>query len=137
MVKLRLKRIGKKFQPFYRIVAIQARTKRQGEPLEELGTYDSIKKELKLDKDKINEWLNKGAQPTNTVERLLIKEGILPEKKHKKVFNIKPGNKAQERANAKEEKKAEKEEKPAEEVKEDKVEEIKEEETKENKEESK
>ncbi len=123
MVKLRLKRLGKKNSPFYRIVAIPARTKREGKTLEDLGHYDPIKKELKLDKERAEYWLNSGAQPTDTVKRLLIKEGVIKEdKSEKKSFKKEPGRKAQERKAKKDEKKeepAKKEEKETE-VKEEK-----------------
>lgn len=80
MVKLRLKRIGKKNQPHYRIVVTPARTKRDGKSLDYLGYYNprTNPKALKIDKEKTKKWLSNGAQPTDTVRYLLIKEGILP-----------------------------------------------------------
>lgn len=110
MVKIRLKRLGKKNSPFYRIVVIPARTKREGKTLEEIGHYDPMKKELKLDKERAEFWINSGAQPTNTVKRFLIKEGVIKaDKADKKEFKKKPGRKSEERS-AKKKEKAEKKE---------------------------
>ncbi len=74
MIRIRLTRKGKKHSPFYRIVVTDKRTKRDGEPLEEIGTYDPKTKELKLDKSKAESWIKKGAQPTETVASLLKKQ---------------------------------------------------------------
>ena len=71
MVKIRLKRQGRKKKPFYRIVVTDIRTRRNGKPLEELGYYNPHSKELKLDKAKAQEWLSKGAIPSETAERLI------------------------------------------------------------------
>ncbi len=81
MVKLRLKRMGAKKQAFYRIVAMDAKTKRDGKAIEELGFYDPIKQpaEVKIDKEKALKWLNEGAQPSDTVKNLFSKEGIMKE----------------------------------------------------------
>ncbi|MFV0288068.1 MAG: 30S ribosomal protein S16 [Mycoplasmatales bacterium] len=81
MVKLRLKRMGAKKQAFYRIVAMDARTKRDGKAIEELGFYDPIKQpaEVKIDKEKALKWLKEGAQPSDTVKNLFAKEGIMKE----------------------------------------------------------
>ena len=73
MVRIRLSRRGKKKAPFYRIIVTDIRTKRDGAPIEEIGTYNSKTKELKLDKAKAQEWIKKGAQPTETVVSLLKK----------------------------------------------------------------
>jgi small subunit ribosomal protein S16 len=77
-VKLRLKKMGSKKRPFYRIVAADARSPRDGKFIEIIGTYDSIKQpaEVKIDKEKAIKWLNHGAQPTDTVKSLFKKEGI-------------------------------------------------------------
>lgn len=106
MVKIRLKRFGKKQRPYYRIVAIKARTKRQGESLEDLGSYDPIKKTINVEADKIKVWLEKGAQPTDTVKNILVKNNVIKADKYIKKFNSKPGRKAQERAMKAEEAKA-------------------------------
>lgn len=70
-VKIRLSRIGKKQAPFYRIVAIDSRKKRDGECLQDLGTYDALNSTIvRFDEEGVNSWLAKGAIPTDTVKRL-------------------------------------------------------------------
>jgi small subunit ribosomal protein S16 len=78
-VKLRLKRMGAKKRPFYRIVAADSRTPRDGKVLEELGYYNPLTNpaEIKLDETRVNYWLDTGAQPTDTVRNILKKQGIL------------------------------------------------------------
>ncbi|MEB3205939.1 MAG: 30S ribosomal protein S16 [Vampirovibrionales bacterium] len=71
MVKLRLKRFGRKKSPFYRVVAINSASKRQGAPLEELGYYDPIRKLLKLNLDHVSAWVSKGAEVSDAVQRLV------------------------------------------------------------------
>ncbi|TPV92857.1 MAG: 30S ribosomal protein S16 [Myxococcales bacterium FL481] len=75
-VKLRLSRAGARKRPFYRIVAADARSPRDGRFLEKLGTYDPLaaKSGLFLKRDRVDYWLGVGAQPTNTVARLLRKQ---------------------------------------------------------------
>jgi small subunit ribosomal protein S16 len=71
-VKIRLSRIGKKNRPYWRIVAVDSRDKRDGECLENLGTYDPIRHEIvQLHKDKIDLWVSKGAQCSLTVKKLI------------------------------------------------------------------
>lgn len=79
MVKLRLKRMGKKHAPFYRIVASDSRSPRDGRFIEELGTYDPVKADapVTLNKEAALKWLRNGAQPTDTVKSILRKEGVL------------------------------------------------------------
>jgi len=81
MVKIRLRRMGKKKSPFYRIVVADSRYPRDGRFIEELGFYDPMKNpvEIKVDADKTKEWLVKGAQPTETVKSLLKKSGVIGE----------------------------------------------------------
>lgn len=76
-VKIRLKRIGAKKNPFYRIVVADARSPRDGRFVEELGNYDPMSKKLVVDGDKAVDWIKKGAQPTETVRSLLKKNGVL------------------------------------------------------------
>ena len=80
-VKLRLKRMGAKKRPFYRIVAADSRSPRDGRFIETVGTYNPVANpaEIKIDKEIAIKWLNNGAQPTDTVKALLKKEGILKE----------------------------------------------------------
>ena len=75
MVKIRLKRLGAKKAPFYRIVVADGRTPRGGKTLDEIGTYDPTKQptEIRIDLEAANAWLAKGAQPTDTVRALLKK----------------------------------------------------------------
>jgi small subunit ribosomal protein S16 len=76
MIKLRLKRFGKKFEASYRIVAAQSTSRRDGRPLEELGFYNPRTDEVKLDTEALVRRLKEGAQPTKTVENLLKKHGV-------------------------------------------------------------
>lgn len=75
MLKIKLTRLGKKHQPSYRIVVAEARSKRNGKYIESLGFYNPLTKPktIKIDKKKYQEWLTKGAQPTETVRRLVKK----------------------------------------------------------------
>ena len=78
-VKLRLKRMGAKKRPFYRIVAADSRSPRDGRFIETVGTYDPVKKEnnITVDEEKALKWLNNGAIPTDTVKNVLNKAGIM------------------------------------------------------------
>lgn len=75
-VKMRLKRMGVKKAPFYRIIIADSRTPRDGRFIEEIGYYDPIKKDLKIDADKAKAWIKNGAQPTETVKTLLKRSGV-------------------------------------------------------------
>ncbi len=79
MVKIRLRRMGAKKAPFYRIVVADSKFPRDGRFIEEIGTYNPLKNpsEVTIDADKVKEWIRNGAQPTDTVKVLLKKEGIL------------------------------------------------------------
>ncbi|MGQ9865137.1 MAG: 30S ribosomal protein S16 [Pseudanabaenaceae cyanobacterium] len=76
MIKLRLKRFGKKREASYRIVAAHATTRRDGRPLEELGFYNPRTKETRLNVEGLVRHLRQGAQPTDTVRRLLEKAQV-------------------------------------------------------------
>ena len=78
-VKLRLKRMGTKKRPFYRIVAADSRSPRDGRFIETVGTYNPLKNptEIKVDEEKALTWLNNGAQPTDTVRSILTESGIM------------------------------------------------------------
>ena len=71
MLKIRLKRLGAKKAPTYRIIVINSTTKREGRPIQELGHYNPKTKVMKLDKAAALEWISKGAQPTETVAYLI------------------------------------------------------------------
>ncbi|MBC7997779.1 MAG: 30S ribosomal protein S16 [Leptolyngbya sp.] len=73
MVKIRLKRVGSKKAPHYRVVAVDSRCRRDGKPLEELGYYNPRSKDLKLDQEAVDKWMKVGAQPSDTVASLLRK----------------------------------------------------------------
>jgi small subunit ribosomal protein S16 len=78
-VKIRLKRIGTHKKPFYRVIVADSRSPRDGRFIEEIGTYDPVKKDapVKVDEEKALGWLKKGAVPTDTVKSLLSKVGIM------------------------------------------------------------
>lgn len=78
-VKIRLKRIGAKKAPFYRVVVADGRYPRDGRFIAEIGTYDPLKDpaEIKIDTETAKQWLKNGAQPTDTVKALLKKAGAL------------------------------------------------------------
>ena len=80
-VKLRLKRMGAKQKPFYRIVAADSRSPRDGRFIETVENYNPVLNpaEVKIDKEIALKWLNNGAEPTDTVRTLLKNEGILKE----------------------------------------------------------
>ena len=71
MLKIRLTRVGSKNNPHYRLILVPARTKRNTKALEILGFYNPKTKEMKFDKEKIKQWREKGAQLSETVQRLL------------------------------------------------------------------
>lgn len=79
MVKIRLRRMGAKKNPFYRIVVADSRYPRDGRFIEEIGTYNpnTEPSEIKVDADKVKGWIAKGAQPTDTVKTLLKNTGII------------------------------------------------------------
>lgn len=78
-VKIRLRRMGAKKAPFYRVVVADSRYPRDGRFIEEVGTYNPMLEpsEFKVDAEKVKTWMTNGAQPTDTVKVLLKKNGIL------------------------------------------------------------
>ncbi len=80
MVRLRLKRLGRRNRPYYRLTAIDQRTRREGRSIEELGHYDPINqdtsKQFDVNEERVRYWLSVGAQPSQTVRDLLRKAGI-------------------------------------------------------------
>jgi small subunit ribosomal protein S16 len=114
MVKIRLTRTGRKHQPHYRIVAIDSRKKRDGDYLEKIGYYNPRTNPPTFDLDKaiLKKWLDRGAQPTDTVFDLLVREGILKESKLRKKrvdMMIDRSKTASEKSKEKEESSSEKE----------------------------
>lgn len=83
-VKIRLKRVGAKKKPYYRVVVADSRSPRDGRFIEEIGTYNSLTepKEVNVKADRANYWIGTGAKPTSTVDRLFKENGI---------YDYKPG----------------------------------------------
>ena len=81
-VKIRLKRMGAKKRPFYRLIAADSRSPRDGRFLEILGHYNPMVEpvEIKIDEDKVYKWLDNGAQPSESVANLLERQGIYASK---------------------------------------------------------
>ena len=77
MLKLRLKRIGRKRSPSYRLVIMENTSRRDGRPIEEVGYYNPITKQSDFDIEKIKKWLDYGVKPTETVFNLLKKANII------------------------------------------------------------
>ncbi|GKV67773.1 30S ribosomal protein S16 [Sporosarcina sp. NCCP-2716] len=78
-VKIRLKRMGAKKTPFYRIVVADSRSPRDGRQIETVGTYNPLTKpaEVKIDEAKVLDWMQKGAKPSDTVRNLFSEQGIM------------------------------------------------------------
>ena len=107
MLKIRLKRLGAKKNPTYRVIVINSTTKREGRPVQELGHYNPKTKVMQLDKTSALEWIKKGAQPTETVAYLIKNcndDGTL---NYVKKETVKLSKKAQAKAQAEAEAKAE------------------------------
>ena len=81
MVRIRMQRLGRRHRPFYRINAIDQRTRRDGRFIENLGWYDPIAtnpdRQLKLNAERIKYWLSVGAQPSETMRDILVKNGLM------------------------------------------------------------
>ncbi len=79
MVKIRLRRMGAKKRPYYRIVVSDSRAPRDGAFIEEIGTYDPLTEnsEITVNAESARKWISNGAQPTDTVKRLFKKAGII------------------------------------------------------------
>lgn len=82
-IKIRLKRMGAKKKPFYRVVVADSRMPRDGRFIEEIGYYNPLTEpaEIKINEEKANDWLKKGAIPTDTVRYLFKQQGILSDNK--------------------------------------------------------
>ena len=110
-MKIRLARGGSKKRPFYRIVAADSRMPREGRFIEKLGTYNPLlpkdsEDRVKMDVEKVQEWIAKGAQPTERVVRMLEAAGIREKTERNNPKKGAPGKKAQERAQEKADKAA-------------------------------
>ncbi|PTQ75959.1 30S ribosomal protein S16 [Celeribacter persicus] len=105
-MKIRLARGGSKKRPFYRIVATDSRMPRDGRFIEKLGTYNPLlpkdsEQRVQMDIDAVKAWLDKGAQPTDRVARMLEAAGVLEKKERSNPKKAVPGKKAQDRAEEK------------------------------------
>ncbi|OXT02352.1 30S ribosomal protein S16 [Notoacmeibacter marinus] len=100
-IKIRLARAGSKKRPYYHIVAADARAPRDGRFIEDLGSWNPTlpkdAKRVELKEDRIKEWLEKGAQPTDRVMRFLDEAGLMKRPARNNPEKAKPGKKAQER----------------------------------------
>ena len=110
-MRIRLARGGSKKRPFYRIVAADSRMPRDGRFIEKLGTYNPLlpkdsEDRVKMDVEKVQEWIAKGAQPTERVVRMLEAAGIREKTERNNPKKGAPGKKAQERAQEKADKAA-------------------------------
>jgi small subunit ribosomal protein S16 len=120
-MKIRLARGGSKKRPFYRIVAADSRMPRDGRFIEKLGTYNPLlpkdsEDRIKMNIERIQYWLDQGAQPTDRISRFLEAAGTIEKKVRNNPNKAKPGKKAVERAEEKAAKAAEAAEAPAEEA---------------------
>ena len=105
-MKIRLARGGSKKRPFYSIVAADSRMPRDGRFIEKLGTYNPLlpkdsEERVKMDIERVKDWMSKGAQPTDRVARMLEAAGVLEKKERKNLKKGEPGKAAVERAEAK------------------------------------
>ena len=105
-MKIRLARGGSKKRPFYRVVASDSRMPRDGRYVEKLGTYNPLlpkdsEERVKLDMERVQHWLDKGAKPTDRVSRFLEAAGVLEKKERANMKKAEPGKKAQDRAEEK------------------------------------
>jgi small subunit ribosomal protein S16 len=110
-MKIRLARGGSKKRPHYSIVAADSRMPRDGRFIEKLGTYNPLlpkdsEERVKMNVERIQEWMAKGAQPTDRVARMLEAAGVLPKKERSNPKRGTPGKKAQEREKQRAEKAA-------------------------------
>ncbi|MGR3513995.1 MAG: 30S ribosomal protein S16 [Paracoccaceae bacterium] len=114
-MKIRLARGGSKKRPFYRIVAADSRMPRDGRFIEKLGTYNPLlpkdsEDRVKMNMERVQYWLDQGAQPTDRISRFLEAAGVAEKKERNNPNKAQPGKKAQERAEEKAAKAAEAEE---------------------------
>jgi small subunit ribosomal protein S16 len=118
-MKIRLARGGSKKRPFYSIVAADSRMPRDGRFIEKLGTYNPLlpkdsEERVKMNMERVQYWLDQGAQPTDRISHMLEAAGVLEKKERANPKKAQPGQKAQERAQEKADKAAAAAEAPAE-----------------------
>ncbi|SFL31581.1 30S ribosomal protein S16 [Shimia haliotis] len=118
-MKIRLARGGSKKRPFYRVVAADSRMPRDGRFIEKLGTYNPLlpkdsEERVKLNMERVQYWLDEGAQPSDRVSRFLEAAGVVAKKERSNPKKAEPGKKAKDRAEEKAAKAAEAAEAPAE-----------------------
>ena len=111
-MKIRLARGGSKKRPFYRVVAADSRMPRDGRFIEKLGTYNPLlpkdsEERVKLNMERVQYWMDQGAQPTDRISRMLETAGVVAKKDRNNPQKAEPGKKAQERAEEKAAKAAE------------------------------
>lgn len=111
-MKIRLARGGSKKRPFYRVVAADSRMPRDGRFIEKLGTYNPLlakdsEERVKLNMERVQYWLDQGAQPTDRVSRFLEAAGVVAKKERSNPKKAEPGQKAKDRAEEKAAKAAE------------------------------
>jgi small subunit ribosomal protein S16 len=102
-MKIRLARGGSKKRPFYRIVAADSRSPRDGRYIERLGTYDPLlprdnENRVKMNVERVQHWLERGAEPTDRIARMLEAAGLKPAKSRANPQKAEPGEKAKKRA---------------------------------------
>jgi small subunit ribosomal protein S16 len=102
-MKIRLARGGSKKRPFYRIVAADSRMPRDGRYIERLGTYDPLlprdnENRVKMDVERVQHWLERGAEPTDRIARMLEAAGLKPARQRANPKKAEPGDKAKKRA---------------------------------------
>lgn len=105
-MKIRLARGGSKKRPFYRIVAADSRMPRDGRFIEKLGTYNPLlakdsEERVKMDMERVQHWLDQGAQPTDRISRFLEAAGVIEKKERANMKKAEPGKKAVDRAEEK------------------------------------
>ena len=120
-MKIRLARGGSKKRPFYRIVAADSRMPRDGRFIEKLGTYNPLlpkdsEERVKMNMERVQYWLDQGAQPTDRISRFLEAAGTIEKKERNNPQKGEPGQKAKDRAEEKAAKAAEAADAPAEEA---------------------
>ncbi|MEL6620388.1 MAG: 30S ribosomal protein S16, partial [Pseudomonadota bacterium] len=120
-MKIRLARGGSKKRPFYRVVAADSRMPRDGRYIEKLGTYNPLlpkdsEERVKMNMERVQYWLDQGAQPTDRIARMLEAAGVLAKKERSNPNKGEPGQKAKDRAEEKAAKAAAAAETPAEEA---------------------